>query len=411
MASIKKDKYDLNVIAREFEKIKNIKNGKATFTAFRFEDFITVLQTSLDFADGIPDVEKRGLVVKSVFECANRGEITRESLLKYINIVEQQFLKISFIDYNILTSISIKYLTKLNNIRINKNNIRFLPNTPSKYDQQKIKNRLNKEGRKIPPYDYTKVIISSRGRSYSEAVNSALDSFEFIRGIWNFLVNRLVSRQIAPGSFNPVNPILLGPIHTLHKKNGQLVSDDYWYEPFFNEKIKIYDLNKQFEYIKSEEAVIRKKIRNLKYGEDIKRAFMRYNNALDYQDPNYTLLNLWSILEFLTSSSRGRYDQTISRTLFRYNDIDLARQVLEHLRDVRNRIVHSNEKDDRARYLVFQLKKFVEDMFLFHIHSKYHFNSLDEAAQLLDLSPDRKILKERIKLFKYARNYRLRQNV
>ena len=405
MATIKKDKYDINIIAAELEKIKTVKDGKASFSAFLSEDYITVLQTSLIFEDDIPEVEKRSLVVNGVFECAKKQVISLRGLLKYINIAEQNFRRKAFEEYDALTSISLKYLPVITNIRLNENVITFHRNTPTKYSLEEIKDRLFITANKPVPSAYTRVVISCKGRTYSEAINSAFESFDYLRGIWNFLINRLTSRRLG-GERNPVNQILLGPIHTLHKKDGKLATTNFWYESFFDGKTKIYDIEKNYGYIKKNENYIRNKIKKIKYGNDLKKAFIRYSNALDYQDHNYSLLNLWSVLEFLTATLNDRYDTTIARTIFLYSDRDLAKQILEHLRDVRNKIVHGTERDERASYLVFQLKGFVEELLLFHIRNKLNFNSINEASQFLDLSYNKETIKNKIRLLKNAIKFR-----
>ena len=409
MASVKKGKYDLNIIATELEKIKTVKDGRASFTSFLFEDFITVLQTSLNFAEEIPDVEKRRLVQNAVFNCGSKQKISQSGLLKYINQAEQNFIRKPFEEYNTLTSISMRYSSIITNTRLNSNSISFYQNIPKKYNLKNIQQDILIHKQKNIPTFYTKVIVASKGRTVHEAIDSAFDSFDYLRGIWNFLINRLTSRRLG-GENSPVNQILLGPIHTLHKKNGELAINNFWFEPQFNTNTKIYDITKNYDYIKRNEKIIRERIKKIKYGNELKKAIIRYDNALDFQDHNGAFSNLWSVLEFLTSTLNEGYDKTISRTLFLFSDRDLAKQILEHLRYVRNKIVHSNQNDNRVNYLVFQLKHFVEEMFLFHIRNNLNFNSLNESSQFLDLSQDKDIIKNKIKLLKSAYRFRERSN-
>ena len=78
MASIKRNKYDLQIIAEEIKKITKVKDGNVSFTSFSYEDFITVLQTSINFRGEIPEIEKRSIVQRGVSECAKNKEITSQ---------------------------------------------------------------------------------------------------------------------------------------------------------------------------------------------------------------------------------------------------------------------------------------------------------------------------------------------
>ena len=78
------------------------------------------------------------------------------------------------------------------------------------------------------------------------------------------------------------------------------------------------------------------------------------------------------------------------------------RQVLEHLRSKRNRIVHFTEETEYGEALVYQLKRYVEEMLIFHLNWSNTFKSIGETAIFLDLPADRRELESRIKLFEKA---------
>ncbi|MGB5288856.1 MAG: hypothetical protein WBN42_10235 [Ignavibacteriaceae bacterium] len=399
------EKYDLELIASEFEKIKKSKNGHINFDAFRFEDFITILQSAIDFNKYFPDSEKRRILNNSIFNCGKRGTITGKLLLKEINRNEGIFLNKPKTKYKLVTSISIKYSESLKSINHNKSIINFYPELPTKYDQNAILEKLRFSNEIIFPRGYTIVVISTEGRTTHEAAENAISTFELIRALWNFTNNQFTYRRKITGKRLPVNSILLGPIHTLHTLDGKLATDDHWYEILYYDEIKVIDLNKNFNVIKSEEKRMRSKLNTIPYGEDLKKIFLRYNNALDIIDYSNSIVNLWSILEYLTNTDKG-YSQTISRTSFLYGDYKIVQHFLEALRDTRNKIVHSSERDTREEALVYQLKTLVENLLSFSLFNPFKFSSREELGNFLDLPKDNSALKKKLKIIKSGLKYK-----
>jgi len=414
MGKLITNKYDLDLLASELAKILILKDGKIHFSSMFFEDLFTVLQTSISLSDKIPEVEKRGIIIKGVLNCGKKAKITKENLMKYIKMEENNFLDLPIKNYKLVTSLSLQHSNDLGSIRLANNYILFKDSASIKYDQSIVEKKVELEKGKKVSKNFTKVIITTQGRTNREAVNYALNNLEFVRGIWNFLLNRLIDRQISSRSYEnkPINQILLGPIHTLHYPDGKLLTDNYWYEPFFQEDTKLTNISKNLAYIKRNEKYIRSRIKKLAYFEEIKLIFAKYNNALDYPDHNYSLLSLWSLLESLTGTHKMNNDKTIARTLFIYGkDYEIMKQILEHLRFIRNQLVHQSQRDDRARYLVFQLKKFVEDLISFHINNKFKLNTMNEIGQFLDMSRDTRELQNKLKLVSIALDFRSRKKV
>lgn len=189
------DKYDLELIADEFERIKKSKNSHINFDAFRFEDFITILQSAIDFNHDFPDCEKRSILTKSIFNCGKRGKITGKELLKEINRNEGIFLTSPKTTYQLVTSVSVKYSELFKPIKNGQYEIYFHPKLPAKYDQTKILDKLKYTNTAIFPHEYTVVIITAGGRTTHEAVENALSAFELIRALWNFYNNQLTIEE------------------------------------------------------------------------------------------------------------------------------------------------------------------------------------------------------------------------
>jgi len=91
------------------------------------------------------------------------------------------------------------------------------------------------------------------------------------------------------------------------------------------------------------------------------------------------------------------YDKTIARTLFFFKDDVHNKEILEHLRLLRNKMIHVGESRNEMDAVIFQLKSFVERIIIFLINSRDYFNSMDEVGYFLDLSTDQNVLRKEIK--------------
>ena len=112
------------------------------------------------------------------------------------------------------------------------------------------------------------------------------------------------------------------------------------------------------------------------------------------------------MLEEITGTTKSSYDVTIKRTSFVFDDPQYAKILLEFLRDQRNRIVHKGSQPDDAERLTYELKRFVEAMLKFLLLQSTEFENLQAFHSLLDLPPNPKLLRERIRQHELA--YKLR---
>jgi len=83
--------------------------------------------------------------------------------------------------------------------------------------------------------------------------------------------------------------------------------------------------------------------------------------------------------------------------LFGDKDRRFVRLLLEHLRDVRNRLVHAAEVRSNMEIYLYQLKGIAELMIRYHLRRGNRYTSLANAAEYLDTPVDRQILKQRIR--------------
>lgn len=408
MAKARSDKYDINLLANEFEAIKIQKDGQVSFSGFPFGEFLTVLETSIGFSEKLPEAERMRIIREAVFAVGAKGKITGRSLLGQVSRLEKSYLDSAAKPYVLVTSVSVKpHFIEIPRVTLNGCSLTFSRTLPERFNLEPLAEFFRLNGHIPLLRDYLVTRIRVRARSQSEAFETAIWTLDLLRGIWNLGPNRSITSRVSSGRPKPINPIRLGPVHTLHEPSGRLARDEgYWYEALFSDRDGPADLRRNWTTIKRNERRLRRRLASSSYGPEISQSLVRYARALDGTDFESSFLKLWSLLEFLTDTGRSPYDRTIDRCLFRVKDRELERQVLEHLREQRNASVHLGEPSERFEALVFQLKRYVEDLLVFHLWSDH--SSIAEAAAFLDLPHDPSMLKKRIAAYRRALSFRSR---
>jgi hypothetical protein len=400
--------YDPADISARINKIRTIDSqGKTSFRGFEFNEYEILLDSMVRFNKEIPDIEKSRIIRDALFNVGKDVDITDETLLKCITFYEKDYLSRKQKKYILITSISAAYCAKLNDITENGCKIKFISRLNNKF-------LLNRENLlKVAkdsfcgdlPVDYTCVKIYVSGRSVNEAAIKALDSIDFVRGVWNWYYNRKTIFRISSGLRNPINNIVLGPFHTLHETNGDLATKMWWYQPEYRGALRSYNTEKDINNLRKFRNNVNRRLRKCHYWQELKPLILRYSRAIDGTDLEDSFIKLWSVLEHLTDTGYEGYKVTVRRASFIYSDYELSRQVLTHLKDYRNRAVHASSTTHNIEGYVFQLKKFVENLLRFHLGNKYGFKNIHEAAVLFDLPKNKIEYNSKVKIMKYAKKY------
>lgn len=127
---------------------------------------------------------------------------------------------------------------------------------------------------------------------------------------------------------------------------------------------------------------------------------------MDQADHQAALLRLWMVLERLTATRNAKYDDTVRRATFLYGNYKLERDVLSNIRERRNDLVHAGSNFAEMEVCVHQLRRYVEKLILFHLLSGMQFKNIAEAAEFLDLPPDRSDLFRKRRMLLKALRYR-----
>lgn len=374
-------------------------------------DILTVINSSLEFDSKIPETEKRNIVWKAISSAIEKNNLT-ENLLGEISKEENLYINLNPQRFVLVTSISVNYFGEINKVNLQDNTtIIFNKFLPQKFNRKSILESANES--KIVredeiPNNFVYVRVNVKARTILEAFDKAIDGLDFLRGIWNLFFNQGVGRRWSSGK-TQINKIILGPIHTLHKSNGKLATENYWYENNFRKPLFSFQITNEYEKLKKYERAVRTKILKSNYNIEIENSILRYARALDEKNFNNSFLALWSLFENLTGSV-ANYKDAIDRTLFLYKDREFHKIILEHLRMYRNMTVHTGDSiSEDLEILLFQLKGYVEMLLRFHLFNTLKFKDIAESAQFLSFDPNREVLKKKInwltKAEKFLQNY------
>jgi hypothetical protein len=379
---------NIELFIREIEKNKKFDSqGDVVFENIHLNVIVSLISTQLIIPYNIPEIERFSIIYKSIFASGKNGVITPNALLIEIKAKVKEYERRPIVQYVVLTSCSLDSSINLktvikDDIKIcfgNKVSTRYLENAAKVIKYEKSKFPFD------PPTNYYPVAIHLSAKSNQEAIDSALNTFDLVRGIWNLFWNQKHSWARTFGPEHQINKIVTGPFHTLHTPHGKLVIENLWYsgnyqgaEPNFGFGTDINDMQNYYK-------VLRRKILASKYKREIESGIIRYVRALDNKDLEDSFLKLWSLLEYLTGADSKFNDATIRRGAFVFRDYEYQFQILKILQEYRNRAVHNSIYSEEIESYLYIVKNVVEQLLRFHIGIQCKYSSLQEACKFLDL--------------------------
>ena len=386
-------------------------NGHVEFRGFDSSIVPARLDGMLELSAKIPEDEKYSIVKEAVWSAAKK-KITKENLLKELCRIESEYLKAPNKKYVLLTSLSIgRSRHKLKNVQENRCRITFGRCLPLKFAKARKKAiddfPFLSKGINFP-LGYLLVRVSVSDKTLEGGAAKALDSLNLIRGLLNLARNLRYGHTVSfSGKRKPINKILLGPLHTLHKPSGELAVEGVWHNGLSQETPRPYNPSLGGEFVEVLEFAknIREYLKKSRYRDCLVEAIVRYNSALDKDNWETSYIELWGVLEYLTNTLNDSYKTTIRRVSFIYEDQDGAKQTLSLLRDFRNKLVHRGTSTKTIEVFIFDLKQYVEQLLLFLIYNKFRFKNLEVAASFLDQSRDIDTIYRQIDVLKAAKNF------
>ena len=399
--------YNPQLISKRIEESKRTDDvGKVSFSGFKHNELTILLYSTLIFPTSVPEIEARGIINQATFNVGQKMEVSAEALLTEINRLTGEYLERMPEPFVLASSISVEKSTQLPSLRMKGTSILFPGQLPSRYfeEKEKLSRRVKDYLFGEPPTNYRPLMARVSARSIYEAVDCALDAIDLARGIWNWFLNRSQATRMSIGPNQPINRLLLGPIHTLHQPLGKLAADGFWFERTYRAPARLMDLRGNIEKAEEFRRVVLGKLRRIGYQLQLRDAIVRYCRALDDRDWNVSFLRLWGVLELLTHAANQA--TTVERAAFVFTDREYQMQVLRHLRSHRNRAVHAGISIEEMETPLYQLKYCVEALLEFHLGNGQRFSSLEEAASFLSLPTDSTALRRRANMAQFALKFR-----
>jgi hypothetical protein len=393
----RKSKYDLGLLASHLERSRR----GAGLEAFAYEEIRTILLTAFPFSGSVPDGQKGRILDDGLAQVAKSGKITKQKLEQAIRRAEQKYQRLKPFPAVLVASVSLFPPLAVRNRRVASGKITISRTMPKKYRLERERSELRVPAPDQVQTDYAVVRVKATGRSNPEAFENALWFLDLRRSYWNFHTNRRTLLRMSAVA-EPINRYRLGRVHTLHKPTGESLVSAYWYEPTFKAVTRKRLTNSEWRGLTSAEMRLQRCLNAHPYRRVVEDALVRYCRALDTADFESAFLKLWSLMEHLTDAGAQNYDTVVNRVLFLFSDRDFTRNLVEHLRDQRNSIIHDSGTETDTERLTFQAKRFVEVLLRFHLYFGRRYNSLPEAGAFLGQPTTKDALERRIRRARQA---------
>jgi hypothetical protein len=365
---------------------------------------LTVVVLDPDNGDELNEGDS-GSIVDDALRSAIRAHggkvvVGASEFLKAANKRAGEYFRQSCSKYMLITSLSVKTLPE-KKLMIGGCVIRTLRNR-KKYPLPEV---LKREG--LKESKYLTIGVETDGRTIHAATAKALDAVNMLRAVWTLFAT-FGSYSLSVGVLRPrpLGAIYLGPSQTLHNRSdGKPVDDIYWADPDFLEEQSVFDPPNGWANIEKHRKWAMRRLERLPYRKELESLLGRYVIALDHTNLNIGFLQLWGILERMTDTIGARYDDTISRSIWVFNDHEIAADILESLRTRRNRYVHSAQAGEDRQQAIQLIKSFVEPHLVTLLRNDFDVSSMEEYGIQLSLPKSiEKLKKQRSRYDKAIRN-------
>lgn len=401
-----KKNYSAEIIIDKINECRSFnENGNAYFRGFESHDLVSTLHSMLNFPSVSEGLDHRELIWHAISK--SKEKISKNNFIIEINSHLSSILSTELKNYQIFTSASIASSPISWKIDIDGNEIRFLKSDYKRIVKIKRETSISKatssnNGIHKESCDYKKISIKTRAKNQNIAFTSSLRSIDIYRSVLCLLCNS--GMEFFGQSWTPINKIRLGSIHTIHDENHDTDFKNLYFEPYYTHARPF--VFKEPKKILARASKILQKISKCSYKTDITDSLVIYVRALDEANQTNAFIKLWSALERITTPNNADYSLLIKRTSFIWRDADFATETLKHLRDYRNKAVHSGHESSESKAFCYQLQSYYREIILFHVFSSGKFNSLEEANSFLDLPRSTKELKRNKFLLTKAIHFR-----
>lgn len=386
--------FDCNFLLSEIAASRSIREAKCSFNSIEYMFWLPVLKSSIR-ANKVVGPLKATCIEKSVSDptvTLKNSEEFLERCEKAFDEIKKQGLK----KYVMLCHITYQGPKLFTSIKTGNSRIYWQPKSGNKFLSKALASRhslssiLSARGVPTTADGLTALLVHVDAYNIEHANEQAASAIDQLRGLLNLIANS--KRPLNPffrlSKPHAVNKFQLGPYRTLHKPDGSLAIEMFWYEPRWHHEHKSVEFSGTIENTRKGILKWWRMIQNNPLRENIIDGLLRYCRALDQHDTDAALLGLWGALENLTATQNDKYDVTVSRATQLFKDEPASRQIALHIKLRRNSTVHAAQSpdSDEVDTIILQAEKLVSQIIFFYIKHGRFFLNQNEVKDFLDLT-------------------------
>lgn len=385
-------RFRLDLIAQELERAREGKSGG--FEAVTYLRYVPILQETFRPRGAWANAAHHEVVTRALNKAASAPPITPAKLRKAVEEARAEYRAIRPTSYVLITQLTGK-LARPREVHLPTARIGLSPTLGNRFarERRRLEGLLLARTAPRSPVGACWCTARVRARSPAEAFELAMGAVDLLRGIWCAGLRPGYRWSTTP---SPLTPLLVGPMHSLHRPGGSAVSDTIWsHEPYpaFPKLVALDDRLRRFE------RAARQRLVRHPYRKKLEAALRRYARSLD-DEGQAAAVPLWSLIEMLAGSSRQ--EPMVRRAAFIYRNPELRRAILEHLRELRNRLVHAGEGlyGEVSDMVLGEMSIIVHDLLLFHLREGSDFEDFDAACRFLDLPSNPQVLRKGLRFLR-----------
>ncbi|NUB09728.1 hypothetical protein FW320_26655 [Azospirillum sp. Vi22] len=381
----------------------NLVNGNPSYEPASYFRFITFLMSSIEFKEEISEHDRRIVFRKAISAFSSSDKRDSKMLIWHINSHAHSYLRAPKLAFNVFMPVSLGFTSKFSRkiFKVEGVNIRFKHMKQCNLTFGNVLDRAKASMGIEIPAGYNCMIISVQARTAAEAMGIAQDATDKIIGIINFVIGKTGIVVIGSPPVLPLNPVLVGPIQTVHDQSGAVAEDLFWYEPNPPTRKRIEDISSVEEDVATEVRTMLKALTKTEYCSQVLGFIARYNKALSSTSEDGCFIQLWSVLESVLGAQDGGSEIMIKRMSEFFTTKAAQTQHLKALRHLRNGNVHHGMTRSEWYPYIAQLREYVIIAIKFLIFAKPKFKSFQHFLDVLDVPPQPRDINKRLARLKY----------
>ncbi|TXL70547.1 hypothetical protein FHP25_33985 [Vineibacter terrae] len=374
---------------------------------FFFQDRLAFVNDGIDIPGSLTSKEKRHLIFKAFCDAKGEGASSYEGFSRTLGSVIQARLGLPQSRFYLTTSVSLDRSKLQANLRFSHAGVRM---QISRAYPRRLKpfNRPSRRGDEepassIPPLGYSHLTATVQAQTLASAADHIFPALDLWMGILNHAFPDGRIAWVYPPQ--PVNRLRLGKWHIFYDDAGNPREDHPWYDPEYQR------VNNLQEFPAAESPFwkrYRRAVGFIRRRSDLGTLMISYfRNMYDagsLRDPHLRLLRHWGVLETLLAlpDKNTTTDKIVERASFTSAQPQYRKKRLKIIGEVRNRFVHRAIRDDDPLNFDEDLRDYLRGLAGYFISGKHGCRTHAELLKLLDMSWDRKALREHARHTKIA---------